>query len=113
MPTKTKPAVGDHDHHPLSDHQHDQALVTVTTGGFAMVTGLLVLARALGGVPILAEVAAMVTGAVMFMASGAVEIDAHWIRSSGRGYGSGSGRYGSGYGRLYFCATLVWFLRQN
>ena len=40
--------VGDHVHHPLSDHSQDQGLVTVTTGGYLIVVILLVLARALG-----------------------------------------------------------------
>jgi len=52
-------------------------LVTTTTCGFCIIMLLLIIARAMGGMAIQAELVALLLGTIMFIASGSVVIDQH------------------------------------
>jgi len=52
-------------------------LVTTTTCGFCIIMFLLIIARAMGGMAVQAELVALLLGTIMFIASGSVVIDTH------------------------------------
>jgi len=52
-------------------------LVITTTCGFCIITLLLIIGRAMGGMPIQVELVALLLGTIMFVASGSVVIDTH------------------------------------
>jgi len=52
-------------------------LVITTTAGFCIIILLLIIGRAMGGMPIQVELVALLLGTIMFVASGSVVIDTY------------------------------------